>query len=105
LIKKKKNSYGLVPLSPIGINVIPPNSSRDFSLPLGTNGPVQQMNPPTLIQIAVKNNLGVYYFQHVLPASLFETPASTPSMPSFSSLMNNNNNNNNNNNGLGGLLI
>jgi len=104
-IQFNKNTYGLVPLSPIGINVIPPNSSRDFSLPLGTNGPVQQMNPPTLIQIAVKNNLGVYYFQHVLPASLFETPASTPSMPSFSSLMNNNNNNNNNNNGLGGLLI
>lgn len=82
-IQFNKNTYGLIPLAPIGINVIPPNESRDFTLPLGTNGPVQQMNPPTLLQIAVKNNLGVYYFQHVLPTSLFETPSTTPSMPSF----------------------
>jgi len=111
-IQFNKNTYGLVPLAPIGINVIPPNGSKDFTLPLGTNGPVQQMNPPTLLQIAVKNNLGVYYFQHVLPTSLFETQSSTPSMPNFGGFnMNNNNNNNNNNsnnnnnNGLGGLLI
>jgi len=63
------------------------------------------MNPPTLLQIAVKNNIGVYYFQHVLPSSLFESTTSTPSaIPSFGGL-NMNNNNNNNNNGLGGLLI
>jgi len=110
-IQFNKNTYGLVPMAPIGINILPPNSSKDFSLPLGTNGPVQQMNPPTLLQIAVKNNVGVYYFQHVLPTSLFESQASTPStMSSFSMMMNNNNNNNNNNgnsndNGLGGLLI
>jgi vesicle coat complex subunit len=104
-IQFNKNTYGLVPLAPIGINVIPPNSSKDFTLPLGTNGPVQKMNPPTLLQIAVKNNIGVYYFQHVLPSSLFESTTSTPSaIPSFGGL-NMNNNNNNNNNGLGGLLI
>jgi vesicle coat complex subunit len=105
-IQFNKNTYGLVPLAPIGINVIPPNSSKDFTLPLGTNGPVQQMNPPTLLQIAVKNNLGVYYFQHVLPKSLFESSANTPSssIPSFGG-MNMSNNNNNNNNGLDGLLI
>jgi len=64
------------------------------------------MNPPTLLQIAVKNNLGVYYFQHVLPKSLFESSANTPSssIPSFGG-MNMSNNNNNNNNGLDGLLI
>jgi vesicle coat complex subunit len=116
-IQFNKNTYGLVPMAPIGINVLPPNTSKDFSLPLGTNGPVQQMNPPTLLQIAVKNNVGVYYFQHVLPTSLFENQVSTPStMSSFSMMMNNSNNNNNNNNnnsnngnsndnGLGGLLI
>lgn len=72
-IQFNKNTYGLIPSAPIGINMVEPNASKDFSLPLGTNGPVQKMNPPLLLQIAVKNNVGVYYFQTLLPSSLFES--------------------------------
>ncbi len=43
----------------------------DVSLPLGTNGPVQRMDPLTTLQVAVKNNIDVFYFASSVPTHVF----------------------------------
>jgi len=44
-----------------------PNDSTETVLDLRNNGPVQQMTPINNLQIAVKNNTGIYYFQTLIP--------------------------------------
>ncbi|KAJ2751304.1 hypothetical protein H4S06_004170, partial [Coemansia sp. BCRC 34490] len=62
-IQFNKNTYGLVPRSPIGAGTVMPMSAIDVCLPLGTGGPAMPMQPPTNIQIAIKCTAGIFYFQ------------------------------------------
>lgn len=62
------NSYGLLP-STLSVQV-GPNETKQVSLQLFTNGQKQEMNPVNLLQIAIKNHLGVYYFQTLVPMDL-----------------------------------
>ena len=72
-IQFNKNSFGLVPAQQINVPSVPANQSVDISLPLDTNGPVQRMEPLTNLQVAVKNNIDVFYFACVLPIHVFFT--------------------------------
>merc|ERR1711890_189536 len=73
-IQLNKNSFGLVPASPLQVPTpLNPGASHDCNLPLNTNGPVQRMEPLTNIQVAVKNNLDVFYFAYVIPMNVFYT--------------------------------
>ncbi|KAJ3013563.1 hypothetical protein HKX48_005673 [Thoreauomyces humboldtii] len=57
------NSHGIVPASALQVpEPLAPGQSIDVHLPLSTSGQVQATNPSSLIQIALKNNLGIYYF-------------------------------------------
>ncbi|KAJ3335783.1 AP-1 complex subunit beta-1 [Gonapodya sp. JEL0774] len=65
-IQFNKNSYGLFPAvalqvpSPLG-----PNQSAEVTLPLVANPQhVQVMNPPNLLQVAIKAGPEVHYFNH-----------------------------------------
>ncbi|EDV95216.1 AP-1 complex subunit beta-1 [Drosophila grimshawi] len=61
-IQLNKNSFGLVPGSPLQAPPLPPNQSTEISLALGTSGPIQRMEPLNNLQVAVKNNIDIFYF-------------------------------------------
>lgn len=71
-IQLNKNSFGLVPPQPLQVvSPLAPNQSYEASLPLNPSGPVQRMDPLTNLQVAVKNNIDVFYFAVVIPLSVF----------------------------------
>jgi AP-1 complex subunit beta-1 len=61
-IQLNKNSFGLVPGAPLQVSPLPPGQSAESSLQLNSNGPVQRMEPINNLQIAIKNNVDVFYF-------------------------------------------
>lgn len=61
-IQLNKNSFGLIPTQPLQVGPLPPNQMAEVSLPLGNHGPVQRMEPLNNLQVAVKNNVDIFYF-------------------------------------------
>lgn len=61
-IQLNKNSFGLVPGAPLQVPSLPPSQTAEASLQLNSTGPVQRMEPINNLQIAVKNNVDVFYF-------------------------------------------
>ncbi|KAG7278178.1 hypothetical protein CRUP_002138 [Coryphaenoides rupestris] len=60
-IQFNKNSFGMIPTSPLPIHTpLMPSQSIEVSLPLNTIGPV-----------AVKNNIDVFYFSGLIPLNIF----------------------------------
>ncbi|KAF6018522.1 hypothetical protein EB796_023171 [Bugula neritina] len=72
-IQFNKNSFGLVPASPLKVNPIPVNGTTTTSLPLNTTGTVQKMNPINNLQVAIKNNIDVLYFATLVPIQVLFT--------------------------------
>nr|XP_022344232.1 AP-1 complex subunit beta-1-like [Crassostrea virginica]XP_022344233.1 AP-1 complex subunit beta-1-like [Crassostrea virginica] len=67
-IQFNKNSFGLMPASPINIpTALLPNQSTSYSLQLSAMGPVQRMDPLSNLQVAIKNNIDVFYFSCLVP--------------------------------------
>ncbi|XP_060763530.1 AP-1 complex subunit beta-1 isoform X2 [Neoarius graeffei] len=70
-IQFNKNSFGLAPAGPLQVlTPLSPNQTVEVSLPLSTNGPVMKMDPLNNLQVAVKNNIDVFYFSCQYPISL-----------------------------------
>lgn len=70
-IQFNKNSFGLAPSALQVQTPLPPNQSASTSLALTTTGPVQKMEPLNNLQVAVKNNIDVFYFSCLVPAHVF----------------------------------
>ncbi|GMT20727.1 hypothetical protein PFISCL1PPCAC_12024 [Pristionchus fissidentatus] len=71
-IQFNKNSFGLVPAQPLHIAApVFPNQTTQVSLQLATNGPVQKMEPLANVQIAMKNNVDVFYFATIVPMLVY----------------------------------
>uniref|UniRef100_A0A915PPI6 AP complex subunit beta n=1 Tax=Setaria digitata TaxID=48799 RepID=A0A915PPI6_9BILA len=71
-IQFNKNSFGLIPAEPLQISSpLYPNQSVQTLLPCRTNGPVQKMEPLTNLQVAVKNDVGVFYFAIIVPLNMY----------------------------------
>ncbi|XP_065663309.1 AP-1 complex subunit beta-1 isoform X2 [Hydra vulgaris] len=69
-IQFNKNSFGLTPAV---LNVpapLLPNQSTEVSLALGLAGGVMKMEPINNLQVAVKNNIDVFYFSCLIPAHI-----------------------------------
>ncbi|XP_074640623.1 AP-1 complex subunit beta-1-like isoform X2 [Tubulanus polymorphus] len=67
-VQFNKNSFGLTPAGPLSVTTpLPPNQSASVTLNLNTTGPVQRMEPLTNLQVAVKNNIDVFYFSCIVP--------------------------------------
>ncbi|CAH8444247.1 unnamed protein product [Schistosoma haematobium] len=67
-IQFNKNSFGLVPAQALNVPTpLMPHQSVNVSLPLATTGPVMKMVPLMNLQIAVKNNIDVFYFATLVP--------------------------------------
>jgi hypothetical protein len=63
------NTYGLLP-GLFQVPVIPAGGSHTVSIPLQRGGKVQEMDPPNMLQVAIKNNVGVYYFATLISDEL-----------------------------------
>ncbi|XP_039448887.1 AP-1 complex subunit beta-1 isoform X3 [Culex pipiens pallens] len=61
-IQLNKNSFGLVPGSPLQVAPLQPSQTTEASLQLGITGPVQRMDPLNNLQVAIKNNVDIFYF-------------------------------------------
>ncbi|XP_062561085.1 AP-1 complex subunit beta-1 isoform X2 [Armigeres subalbatus] len=61
-IQLNKNSFGLVPSAPLQVAPLQPSQSTEATLSLGTTGPVQRMEPLNNLQVAIKNNVDIFYF-------------------------------------------
>lgn len=73
-IQFNKNSFGLAPAQPLQVPApLLPNSSVDVSVQLNTMGAVSKMDPLTNLQVAIKNNVDVFYFSTVVPLHVFCT--------------------------------
>ncbi|XP_073321759.1 AP-1 complex subunit beta-1 isoform X1 [Pagrus major] len=70
-IQFNRNSFGLAPAGPLQVlTPLSPNQSIEVALPLSTVGPVMKMEPLTNLQVAVKNNIDVFYFSSQYPISM-----------------------------------
>ncbi|KAG7279498.1 hypothetical protein CRUP_035884 [Coryphaenoides rupestris] len=70
-IQFNRNSFGLAPAGPLQVPTpLSPNQTIDVSLPLNTVGPVMKMEPLNNLQVAVKNNIDVFYFSCQYPLSM-----------------------------------
>lgn len=73
-VQFNKNSFGLSPAQPVQVQTpLHPNQSSDVSVPLSTNGVVAKMEPLTNLQVAVKNNVDVFYFSCIIPMHVYCT--------------------------------
>ncbi|XP_037734991.1 AP-1 complex subunit beta-1 isoform X3 [Chelonia mydas] len=67
-IQFNRNSFGLAPAAPLQIHApLAPNQTVEISLPLNTVGSVMKMDPLNNLQVAVKNNIDVFYFSTLYP--------------------------------------
>lgn len=69
-IQFNKNSFGLAPLVPMNVTGLQPGQSLEYSLALSTTGPVQRMEPLTTLQVAIKNNVDVFYYACQIPIQI-----------------------------------
>lgn len=61
-IQLNKNSFGLVPGAPLQVPPLPPGQTVEASLKMNSTGPIMRMEPINNLQIAIKNNVDVFYF-------------------------------------------
>jgi len=71
-LQLNRNSFGLTPAQPLQVTTpLFPNQTVSTQLILNTNGPILKMDPLTNLQVAVKNNVDVFYFAIVVPIHVY----------------------------------
>ncbi|CAF1443938.1 unnamed protein product [Rotaria sp. Silwood1] len=66
------NSFGLTLSQPLQItSPLFPNQTISIQLILNTNGPIMKMDPLTNLQIAIKNNIDIFYFNCIVPIHIY----------------------------------
>ncbi|PAV88047.1 hypothetical protein WR25_20299 [Diploscapter pachys] len=67
-VQFNKNSFGLMPAEPLNVPApLLPSQNITVSMACDTSGPVQKMEPLTNLQVAIKNDIEVFYFACVVP--------------------------------------
>uniref|UniRef100_U5EX18 AP complex subunit beta n=1 Tax=Corethrella appendiculata TaxID=1370023 RepID=U5EX18_9DIPT len=61
-IQLNKNSFALTPAAPLSVPHLQPSQTAEASLVLATTGTVQRMEPLNNLQVAIKNNVDIFYF-------------------------------------------
>lgn len=69
-IQFNKNSFGIAPASTLAAGALQPGQSLEVSLSLNTTGPVQRMEPLNNLQVAIKNNVDVFYYACPIPLQI-----------------------------------
>ena len=71
-LQLNRNSFGLTPAQPLQVTTpLFPNQTVSTQLTLNTSGPVQKMDPLTNLQVAIKNNIDVFYFASIVPIHVY----------------------------------
>lgn len=71
-IQLNKNSFGLTPTAPLQVPApLNPGASIEASIILSTAGAVQRMEPLNNLQVAIKNNIDVFYFACIVPMNVY----------------------------------
>jgi len=70
-VQLNKNSFGLTPAQPLNVPLLNANQTLDISVPMNTSGAVQKMEPLANIQVAMKNNVDVFYFACIAPLHIY----------------------------------
>lgn len=76
-IQFNKNSFGIAPATPLNIGTLQPGQSLEYALPISTTGPIQRMEPLMTLQVAVKNNVDVFYYACQIPIQILFTEDGT----------------------------
>lgn len=67
-----RNSFGLTPVQPLKLtSPLLPNQATSVQLALNTTGPVLKMDPLMNLQVAIKNNIDIFYFNCLVPIHVF----------------------------------
>ncbi|EGF80913.1 hypothetical protein BATDEDRAFT_87982 [Batrachochytrium dendrobatidis JAM81] len=83
------NMFGITPLAALTVpEPLAPGAVASISLSLGTTGNTQKTDPANLVQIAVKNNCGVFYMQTYVPLHVVLIAVSDSSPIAFNSVWN-----------------
>lgn len=69
-IQFNKNSFGVAPAAPLAIGALQPSQTLETTLTLNTSGPVQRMDPLNNLQVAIKNNVDVFYYACPIPIQI-----------------------------------
>ena len=86
-VQFNKNSFGIVPPAPLRMpSPVGPNQRVETTLPIAFTGQKQKMTPLNAVQIAVKNNAGVFYFQCLVPIHVLFTEDGRIDQTEFMSL-------------------
>lgn len=71
-LQLNRNSFGLTPAQPLQVTTpLFPNQTVSTQLTLNNSGPVQKMDPLTNLQVAIKNNIDVFYFASIVPIHVY----------------------------------
>lgn len=71
-IQFNKNSFGLIPAQPLRVaSPLLPSATVNATLYLACSGPVLKMDPLNNLQVALKNNIDVFYFQALVPPAVY----------------------------------
>jgi AP-1 complex subunit beta-1 len=71
-IQLNRNSFGLTPTQPLQVtSPLFPNQTISTQLILNTNGSIMKMDPLTNLQIAIKNNLDIFYLNSIVPIYVY----------------------------------
>lgn len=74
-LQLNRNSFGLTPAQPLQVTTpLFPNQNVSAQLILNTSGPVMKMDPLTNLQVAIKNNVDVFYFACLVPIHVYFIP-------------------------------
>ncbi|CAF3994056.1 unnamed protein product [Rotaria magnacalcarata] len=67
-----RNSFGLTPAQPLQVtSPLFPNQTVPTQLILNTTGPIMRMDPLTNLQVAIKNNIDIFYFNCIVPIHVY----------------------------------
>ncbi|XP_075983922.1 adaptor protein complex 1/2, beta subunit isoform X1 [Anticarsia gemmatalis] len=72
-IQLNKNSFGVYPVGGLCVGAVAAGAAAEAPLALATTGPVQRMEPLNNLQVAIKNNVDVFYFACLIPAHILFT--------------------------------
>ncbi|KAJ8712779.1 hypothetical protein PYW08_008083 [Mythimna loreyi] len=72
-IQLNKNSFGVFPSGGLSVGAVAAGGAADAPLVLATSGPVQRMEPLNNLQVAIKNNVDVFYFACLIPVHILFT--------------------------------
>ncbi|PAV83754.1 hypothetical protein WR25_13322 isoform B [Diploscapter pachys] len=71
-VQFNKNSFGLMPAEPLNVPApLLPSQNITVSMACDTSGPVQKMEPLTNLQVAIKNDIEVFYFACAVPLLVY----------------------------------